>query len=70
MLEDVSLHRKWHLNPKYEQNGGNQEKGETPDDYWLVYSVDIFYVPIDSITTNFDHRFNELFSKLIQTFLV
>ncbi len=32
------------------------------------YRVDTFYVAIDSITTEFDHRFNEVSSELVQNF--
>jgi hypothetical protein len=32
------------------------------------YRVDTFYAAIDSITTEFDHRFNELSSELLVCF--
>lgn len=32
------------------------------------FRVDTFYVAIDSITTEFDHRFNEVSSELLQNF--
>ena len=32
----------------------------------IVYRVDTFYVAIESIVTEFDHRFNEAFQKVLQ----
>jgi hypothetical protein len=51
------------------QGGVDQEKGGwnniTQDHH---FRVDTFYAAIDAITTEFDHRFNELSSELLVYF--
>uniref|UniRef100_A0A8I6X574 Uncharacterized protein n=1 Tax=Hordeum vulgare subsp. vulgare TaxID=112509 RepID=A0A8I6X574_HORVV len=62
---DIPIPKMDDIFTKWGKSRKGERKNVTPDHF---FGVDTFYAPIDSITIEFDHRFNEVSSELLQNF--